>query len=63
MLVDPRNVDVLMDTIETVREDANLRFHLATEGQKTATQLTFEANRQRLLEILSRALCKSDPQS
>ncbi|MDQ2072861.1 glycosyltransferase [Haloarcula sp. H-GB4] len=63
MLVDPRNVDALMDTIETVRGDADLRSRLAKEGQKTAAQLTFEANRQRLLEILSTELCTSGTQS
>lgn len=62
MLVDPENVDALVDTVETVRADADLRSRLATEGRKTAAQLTFETNRQRLQEILSGKLTHSATQ-
>lgn len=53
MLVDPGDLDALVDAIGTLREDLNLRAQLAAAGRKTAEQLTFEANRQRLQELLS----------
>jgi glycosyltransferase involved in cell wall biosynthesis len=60
MLVNPRDIDNLLDAIETVRGDADLRSRLAMEGLNTAVQLTFEANRQRFQKILSTALYRSD---
>lgn len=62
MLVEPKNVDALVDTVETVQADGNLRSRLATEGRKTAEQLTFEANSERLREILSGKLTGPAPQ-
>lgn len=57
MLVNPGDIDALFNNIETVRKDRNLRSQLAIEGRETAGQLTFEASRQRLREILSAELC------
>jgi glycosyltransferase involved in cell wall biosynthesis len=56
MLVAPDSVDGLIDTVEMVQANDNLRFRLATEGLKTAQRLTFEANKYQLEEILTEQL-------